>query len=488
MTKTITPEEQEGIRLKEFSIALGQIAEEKGISQERVIETVEAALAAAYKKDYGKRGQNIRAQFDPEMGDAKFFLMKEVVDESTRVFDETEGLAEDQQSANSDQGSDVNNQQSANDDQQNAESGTPIADEEESRPRFNAERDILLEDAKKVKPNVEVGDVLEEELEMHDTFGRVAAQTAKQVIIQKIREAEREAVYEEFKEREGEIVSATVERVEGRTVFFTIGRSAGIMFPPEQSPEDRYRIGARLKVLILRVEKDSRGPGIILSRASEELVRKLFAIEVPEVFSGTVEIKSVAREAGVRTKIAVAAAEEGIDPIGSCVGQKGTRVQAVIDELGGEKIDIIEWDEDKKKFLRAAISPAKVIRVEIDEEHAAAKIIVPEDQLSLAIGRRGQNVRLASKLTGLQVDVMSEDEALAGEQQSETGNQDLENGEPSSAEAEESDKGQVTGDKEETKSEERIENSDEQIEKSNEEKHTEEEVSDEKGELEEKKK
>jgi len=396
MVKRAKTEEPVGIQLKEFSIALGQIAEEKGISQERVIETVEAALSAAYKKDYGKRGQHIRAEFDPEMGEAKFFLVKEVVDESTRDFTQLEEQEEGEQPKEKEKKEEIRES------------------DEERIPRYNAERDITLEEALQVKKTASVGDIIEEELESHDTFGRVAAQTAKQVIIQKIREAEREAMFAEFKEREGEVVSGSVERIEGRMVYVTVGRSTGVMFPTEQSPNDRYRVGQRIKVYVVRVESDPRGPGIVLSRADKELVSKLFSLEVPEIFAGTVEIKAIAREAGVRTKMAVHASEEGIDPIGSCVGQKGTRVQSVIDELGGEKIDIIEWSDNTENFLRAAISPAKVSRIELNEEEGSAQLIVPEDQLSLAIGRQGQNVRLASKLTGLQIDIVAE-----GEEESE---------------------------------------------------------------------
>ncbi len=400
-------EEVGGIELKEFSIALGQIAEEKGITQERVIDTVESALSAAYKKDYGKRGQHIRAQFDPEMGSARFFLVKEVVDETTRDFSEVvvqEG------------------------DQEDDTSGRKSYRREEERgmkenriPRFNSERDILLEDALKVKKNISIGDVLEEELESHTTFGRVAAQTAKQVIIQKIREAERESMFADFKKREGEVVSGTVERVEGKAVYVTVGRSTGVIFANEQSPNDRYRVGQRIKVYVVRVDSDPRGPGIILSRSDKELVRNLFSLEVPEIFAKTVEIKAIVREAGVRTKMAVFAREEGIDPIGSCVGQKGTRVQAVIDELGGEKIDIIEWSDNIEKFIRAAMSPAKIIRIDLDKERQFARIIVPQEQLSLAIGRQGQNVRLASRLTEWQLDILSEEEYEEAKEENEEG-------------------------------------------------------------------
>lgn len=411
MVKKATQEEQQGIQLKEFSIALGQIAEEKGISQDRVIETVESALAAAYKKDYGKRGQHIRAEFDAEMGEAKFFLVKEVVDDTTRIFIEEEEEGEKNEEGEESDGEKGKEKKEKTEKVEALQQAQDEEGEEKRLPRFNSEKDITLEEALKVKKNVSVGDVVEEELEPHDTFGRVAAQTAKQVIIQKIREAEREAMFAEFKEREGEVISGTVERVEGRTVYVTIGRSTGVIFPQEQSQNDRYRIGQRLKVYVVRVESDPRSPGIILSRADKELVAKLFALEVPEIFSGTVEIKGVAREAGVRTKIAVVATEDGVDPVGSCVGQKGTRVQAVIDEIGGEKIDIIEWDEDAKKYLRSAISPAKVMRIDLDEESRVATLVVGDDQLSLAIGRQGQNVRLASKLTEWQIDIVSESEA-----------------------------------------------------------------------------
>lgn len=391
-------DESVGIQLKEFSIALGQIAEEKGISRDRVLDTVEAALAAAYKKDYGKRGQHIRAEFNGETGQAKFFLLKEVVDETTREFveegDEQRPSFEHFEKKSSD-----------------AEKRGKEEQEEdrEKLPRFHEERDIVLEEAKAVKPDAVLGEVLEFPLEPRDTFGRVAAQTAKQVIIQKIREAERESMFAEYKEKEGEVVSGTIQRIEGRTVFVDLGKSVGVLLPSEQSQSDRYRLGQRIKVYISRVDADAKGPGIVLSRAHTELVRKLFELEVPEIFSGTVEVRSIAREPGSRTKIAVVSKDSGVDPIGSCVGQKGTRVQAVIDELGGEKIDIIEWSPDARKFINAALNPAKTISVDINEEEKQATVVVPRDQLSLAIGRQGQNVRLAARLTGYRLDVEGEE-------------------------------------------------------------------------------
>ena len=277
--------------------------------------------------------------------------------------------------------------------------------DEDRLPRFNSERDITLEEARAMKADVNVGDTIDIPLEAQQEFGRVAAQTAKQVIIQRIREAERESMFAEYKSKEGTIVNGVVQRIDGRIVFVDLGKSVGALFPSEQMEGENYRVGQRVKVYILRVEADAKGPGITLSRAHAEMVRHLFTLEVPEIFSGVVEIKRIAREAGSRTKLAVFTAEEGVDPIGSCVGQKGTRVQAVIDELGGEKIDIIEWSEDVQKFIKAALSPAKVSKVELDEATKSAIVHVPEDQLSLAIGRKGQNVRLASKLTGLRIDI-----------------------------------------------------------------------------------
>lgn len=385
-------------RLGEFGSAVMQIAEEKGISKERVLEVVEAALAAAYKKDYGKKGQVIRASFDEVKKDAKFFLVKEAVDETTREFAPEE--TDDSQLTTDDKDKKASEVKEAKE-----------ADEveEERLPRFNPERDMLLKEAKKLKKGIKIGETIELPLETHDEFGRVAAQTAKQVIIQRIREAEREAMFEEYKEKEGQVVSGIVQRVEGRNVFVDLGKSVGILFPSEQIEGENYRVGQHLKVYLVRVESDTKGPGLLLSRAHPEMVRHLFSLEVPEIFTGTVEIKAIAREAGSRTKIAVFSAEEGVDPIGSCVGQKGTRVQAIIDELGGEKIDIIEWNENVEKFIAASLSPAKVLSAKLFEAERRALVKVPNDQLSLAIGKRGQNVRLAAKLSGWKIDVMGDD-------------------------------------------------------------------------------
>ncbi|MCX6766826.1 MAG: transcription termination factor NusA [Candidatus Moranbacteria bacterium] len=404
MKKAIADDESQTGRLGQFGSAIAQIAEEKGIDKKKVIEAIESALAAAYKKDYGRRGQHIRAEFDEVTGGADFYLVKEIVDETTRVFeDETE-------------------ETEVRDQERPEPSFAEAAEGEEKIPRYNPERDLTLDEAKKTKKDVKVGDIIEEKLEAKNDYGRVAAQTAKQVIIQKIREAERDSMYEEYKQKEGEILSGVIQRIEGRNIFLDLGKSTGILFPSEQVEGERYRLGQRLKVYLMKVESDAKGPGIILSRTHPSLVQKLFEIEVPEIFAGTVEIKAMAREAGSRTKIAVSSSEEGIDPIGSCVGQKGTRVQAVIDELGGEKIDIIEWNESPAKFISNALSPAKVLHVELNEEKRETRVSVPADQLSLAIGKQGQNVRLAAKLTGWKIDVVggpADAEAMAGKETKE---------------------------------------------------------------------
>jgi len=385
------------MRLGEFGSAIMQIAEEKSISKNKVIETIEAALAAAYKKEYGKKGQHIRAEFNEINGSAKFFKVLEVVDESVREFP-----------VESEEKEESTDDKASKSEEKNKKLEEAEKFDEDKLPRFNQERDIIVEKAKKIKKGAKLGDIIEIPLESKTEYGRIAAQTAKQVIIQKIREAERDSMFKEYKEKEGEVVSGSVQRIEGRNVYVDLGKSIGVLFPSEQIERERYRIGQRIKVYLARVESDPKGPGITLSRVHPEIIRKLFELEVPEVFSGAVEIKSIAREAGSRTKIAVFSKEEGVDPIGSCVGQKGTRVQAIIDELVGEKIDIIEWNEKAEKFIAAALSPAKVLSVELNEENRASVVKVPEDQLSLAIGKQGQNVRLAAKLTGWRIDMIGD--------------------------------------------------------------------------------
>jgi len=377
-----------------FASAIDQICEEKGISKAKVMETIEVAIAAAYKKDYGHKGQNIRALFDLATGTVKIFQVKQVLDASmvkTEEEIEAERLAAE---AARERGEEVRETR-----EEEAEGG-------EKKVRFNEEKHIMIDEAKKADKKIKAGEELLIELESRTDFGRIAAQTAKQVIIQRIREAERETIFDEYKDKEGEVVSGIVQRIERGAVFVDIGKTSGVLFPEEQIQGERYRLGQRLHVLLLEVQKEVRGPNIILSRAHSKMLVKLFELEVPEIASGAVEIKSIAREAGSRSKIAVAAKEPGVDPIGSCVGQKGTRVQAVINELGGEKIDIIEWSEDAAKFIAFALAPAKVLNVEINKEQKVAKVTVPEDQLSLAIGKRGQNVRLAAKLTEWKIDII----------------------------------------------------------------------------------
>lgn len=389
--------------IKNFGMALDQLAEEKGISKEKIIETIEMALAAAYKKDYGEKPQVIRAKFDPKSGKADFWQVKTVVDE-TMIKSEEEVAAEDaaRETGEKDQQAHGGKYQSFQEPTEEELDGEVI-----KRVRFNPERHIMLADAKKIKKDIKPGDELTFELETKEDYGRIAAQTAKQVILQRLREAERDSLYEEFASKEGEVISSLIQRVEGRMVFLDLGHGIGVLPYDEQVRGERYRIGERIKVLVLRVDKGTRGPGIYLSRSHPRLVSKLFEIEVPEIASGVVEIKSISREAGSRTKIAVASNQEGVDPVGSCVGQKGTRVTTVISELGGEKIDIIPWSENLQEFIGNSVSPAKALEVEINEEAHSARITVAEDQLSLAIGRGGQNVRLAAKLTGYKIDIQS---------------------------------------------------------------------------------
>lgn len=368
--------------LKSIASNIQQIAEERGLPAEKIIETIEQAIATAYKKDYGRKSQQIRAKLNLETGQVDFWLVRTVVDESMLLSEEElEKIKKEKK-------------------KEETEGGGIL----EEKVRFNPERHIMLEEAKKINPDIKVGETLEILLESKTDYGRIAAQAAKQVILQKIREAEKELVFQEFKEKEGEIVSGIIQRIEGKNIYLDLGRITGILVKEEQVPGEFYRVTQRLKVFILKVEDSPRGPMIFLSRAHPKLVSKLFELEAPEISQGQVEIKSIAREAGSRSKIAVVSNAEGVDPIGALVGQRGTRVGAVIMELGGEKIDIIEWSESSEKFIANALSPAKVLEVKIDAKNKALAI-VPEDQLSLAIGKDGQNVRLAAKLTGWKIDI-----------------------------------------------------------------------------------
>jgi N utilization substance protein A len=376
--------------LKVINSVLDELEADRGVSRTKVLEAIEMALAAAYKKEYGKRGQIVRARFNIDSGDLEFNQVKIVVDESVvRV------VPEDQ------------------DDE---------PEEGDERPRYNPEHDIMIDVAQRIKKGAQLDDEIEFPLESKDDFGRIAAQTAKQVILQKIREAERASVMSEFGARQGDVVSGHVQRFERGMLHVDLGRAVGFIPYEEQIPGERYRQGERIRALLLEVDENARGSFLKLSRAHANFLVQLFALEAPELANGTVEVKAIAREAGSRSKIAVASVDDHVDPVGAMVGQRGVRVSTVTSELGGEKIDIIEYEEDPAAFIASALSPAEVLRVELNEADKKATVYVMHDQQSLAIGRGGQNVRLAAKLTGWSIDIVSEGgpvEEEAGEADSE---------------------------------------------------------------------
>ena len=393
-----------------FLSAISQIADEKGLSQERVLETVEHALASAYKKEYGKKGQVVKAKINSKSGKIEFWRVRNVVDdtmvyipEKVEVEGEEPVVQEEEISVK------IKDSYRPTEAELNTEEPEREGDDSERRVRYNTEKHILIEESKDIDPKLKAGDELVIPLETREDFGRIAAQTAKQVVLQKIREAEKEVVLAEYKSKEGEIVSGIAQRIEGINVYFDIGKSLGVLPKEEQIRGEFYKEGQRLKLYVLRVDTTPKGPIILLSRSYPKLISKLFELEVPEISGGQIEIKSIAREPGSRTKIAVLSTADGVDPIGAMVGQRGVRVAAVMSELGGEKIDIIEYDEEPTKFIANALSPAKIINV-IAEDKNIATVVVPKDQLSLAIGKDGQNVRLAAKLTGWKIDVKSEDQ------------------------------------------------------------------------------
>lgn len=342
----------EDLNVKQLVLAVHTIAEEKNLPEEKIIAVIEQAIAAAWRRDNGERDQDVRCELNIVDGTAKVFLSREVVEEV----------------------------------------GIPSVE-------------ISLEDAKKIKSDAVIGEIVEESFEV-TTFGRVAAQTAKQVVLQRLREAEREVVLAEYEDKIGTVVNGTVQRVEPRVIRVDLGKASGIIPQNEQIQGEYYGVGSRIKVYIKDIERDNRGPQLILSRGNEQFVEYLFRQEVPEIENGAVEIKAIAREAGRRTKLAVASAVPGVDPIGTFVGGHGTRVQAVMNEIGDqEKIDIIAFDENHEQFIKNALSPAEISKVEIDEKAKRARVFVTEDQQSIAIGRAGQNVRLASKLSGYELDI-----------------------------------------------------------------------------------
>ncbi|MBR0596762.1 transcription termination factor NusA [Sinanaerobacter chloroacetimidivorans] len=337
---------------REFIKAVEELEKEKEISKDLLIEAIESALVSAYKKNYGT-SQNVRVNINKETGDIDVYMRKDVVG--------------------------------------------------------NVEDDLVevsLEEAREIDPKFEVGDVVEKQVTPRD-FGRIAAQTAKQVVVQRIREAERGMIYDDYSNKQSEIVTGLIHRISNDTVFINMGKTEGILAATEQVPGEKYVINNRIKVFIMDVKKTTKGPQVYLSRSHPGLVKRLFELEVPEIQDGIVEIKSISREAGSRTKMAVYTADENVDPVGACVGARGTRVQAIVDELFGEKIDIINWSDDPEKLISSALSPAKVEKVIINSEGKSATVVVPDYQLSLAIGKEGQNVRLAAKLCGWKIDIKS---------------------------------------------------------------------------------
>ena len=342
----------------EFLDALGELEREKGIAVDVLIDAIEAALLSAYKRNFGSL-QNARVHINRETGDYKVYSQRTVTEE--------------------------------------------VVDDR---------LEISLADAQKIDPRFELGDIVENEVTPRN-FGRIAAQTAKQVVVQRIREAERNIIYETFSSRESDIITGIVQRIEQKNIYIELGKTEAILTPSEQMPNETYKHGDRIKAYIVEVRKTTKGPQIYVSRTHPGLLKRLFEIEVPELDEGVVELKSIAREAGARSKVAVYSRDENVDPVGACVGPKGARVQNIVNELNGEKIDIIKWDSDATKYVASSLSPAKVVAVEIWEDEKVARVIVPDYQLSLAIGKEGQNARLAAKLTGCKIDIKSESQMAA---------------------------------------------------------------------------
>ena len=372
--------------LKVIHSVLEQLEEERGIPKAKMLEAIELALATAYKKEYGKKGQIVRALFDQDSGKVEFFQVKIVVDESKVIMDDEE-----------------------------AEQDLKATAEEDIKVRYNPEHHILLEDAKKIKRDAKIDDEIVFPLELKDNYGRIAAQTAKQVIIQKIREAEKTSVLTEYGEKDGEIVSGTVQRVERGAVFIDMGRAMGIMPYEEQIPNEHFKQGERIRAYLYAVEETPKGIMLKLSRSHPKFLAKLFEIEAPEIAQKVVEIKAIAREAGSRSKIAVHSNDPHIDPVGSLVGQRVVRLSTVRSELRDEKIDIVEWNEDPAQFIAKSLSPARIVGIELFKDDNRAVVKVADDQQSLAIGKGGQNVRLAAKLTGWKIDIQSTGQPSAPE-------------------------------------------------------------------------
>ena len=376
MKKGAKAKQSKAIDSKEMLLAMEELEKENGMEPGSLMEAIETALVTAYKRDFDSTADNAKVVVDKKTGDYHVYVEKEVVEEVE----------------------DGNTQ-------------------------------ISLDDAKKINKSLAIGDVAQIEI-MPKNFGRIAAGTAKQVIIQKIREASREFLYNEFSDRKGEIVSGLIQKADGGIVVVDLGRLEGVMPLKEQVPTESYHVNDKIRAYVLDVEKGAKGaPQVIISRAHADFVRKLFELEIPEIYEGVIEIKSVSRDAGSRSKVAVYSPNENIDPVGSCVGQKGIRIQNIINELNGEKIDVIEWNEDPATFISAALLPAQVLAVDIKEEEKFAQVIVPDDQLSLAIGKSGQNARLAAKLTSWKIDIKSESQfrQILAEAQNAENDEDEEN-------------------------------------------------------------
>jgi transcription termination/antitermination protein NusA len=378
------------IDIKQLNINLEILEQEKNIPKELLISALEEAFAAAYKKDYGKKGQIIRCEFNSETGDAVFSQVKTVVDEnSVRILSQQQEL-------------ELSSLEKLNE--------SSLENEVEEKPVYNAEQHIMIDDAKKIRSSITVGEEIVFSLETEEEFGRVAAQTAKQVIMQRIREAEKAQVSSEYQEKIGQLVSGVIQKFNRGSVYIDLGKTVGVISNEERIPGEFYRPGAHIQSYIYDVSEPAAGGEVLLSRSHPRFIGELFAIEAPEIAHGIVIIKNIAREPGSRSKMAVTSLDESIDPIGACVGQSGSRVNAVRQEINGEKVDIIPWSENQEEYIANALAPAQVLSVSLDHGERLAHVAVYPDQLSLAIGKEGQNARLAAKLTGWRIDIKDSQE------------------------------------------------------------------------------
>ncbi|MFA5051330.1 MAG: transcription termination factor NusA [Patescibacteria group bacterium] len=391
--------------------AIDQICQEKKLSKEQVVGAIEQALSAAYRRDFGQKNQDVKVEFDPETGKMQVFDIKTVVEDLPEI--------EDESTVEKTEIKEKKKKTKKKSEKIEKEILPVEPQEEKEEKHFNPRTELQLSDAKKISKKYKIGDIIKTELEIHSDFGRIAAQTAKQVIVQRLKEIERSTVFQTYKSQEKQVVDAVVQRLERNVILVDLQDATAVLPYTEQVQEERYYPGQKIKVYILMVSETNKGPEIIVSRRHPDILKELFKSEIPEIASGTVEIKVIAREAGSRSKIAVFTSEKNLDPIGSCIGQKGARIQTIISEIGGEKIDIIEYSDDPQKFIANALAPAKTVSLKIDEKNKEVSVKVRKNQLSLAIGRAGQNVRLASRLTGYKIEVQlfeeEETEATAEE-------------------------------------------------------------------------